>query len=187
MQVLVESLERFQVLLQGEIPEAQFLWDKVDKRSAKPKDEDSFSDYVKTYLDKDLKQRGVIMSREVRIHKGERTDIHVDAVVLEGSGKIYDSVTVIIECKGCWNPELHNAMRDQLVGRYLKDNRCQHGLYLVGWFNCAKWSARDGRRKQALRLCPNIDDARQKLTAAAADLSKDPIRVKSVVLNASLR
>ena len=187
IQVLVESLGRLQALLQGEIPEAQFLWDKVDRRSAKPKDEDAFSDYVKINLDKDLKQRGVIVNREVRIHKGERTDIHVDAVVLEGSGKIYDSVTVIIECKGCWNPELHNAMRDQLVGRYLKDNHCQHGLYLVGWFNCAKWSGRDGRRKQAFRLCPNIDDARQKLTAAAADLSKDSIRVKSVVLDASLR
>ena len=187
IQVLVESLGRLQALLQGEIPEAQFLWDKVDRRSAKPKDEDAFSDYVKINLDKDLKQRGVIVNREVRIHKGERTDIHVDAVVLEGSGMIYDSVTVIIECKGCWNPELHNAMRDQLVGRYLKDNHCPHGLYLVGWFNCAKWSGRDGRRKQAFRLCPNIDDARQKLTAAAADLSKDSIRVKSVVLDASLR
>jgi hypothetical protein len=187
MQVLVESLERFQVLLQGEIPEAQFLWDKVDKRSAKPKNEDSFSDYVKTYLDKDLKQRGVIVNREVRIHKGERTDIHVDAVVLEGSGKIYDSVTVIIECKGCWNPELHNAMGDQLVGRYLKDNHCQHGLYLVGWFNCAKWSGRDGRRKKALNLCPTIDNTRQKLTAATADLSRDSTRVKSIVLDASLR
>ncbi|MDO8356505.1 MAG: hypothetical protein Q7U76_08965 [Nitrospirota bacterium] len=187
IQVLVESLDRFQSLLQGEIPEAQFLWDKVDKRSSKPKNEDAFSDYVKTYLDKDLKQSGVIVNREVRIHKGERTDIHVDAVILESSGKAYDSVTVIIECKGCWNPELHNAMRDQLVGRYLKDNRCQHGLYLVGWFNCAKWSGRDGRRKQALRLCPNIDDARQQLSTTAADLSKDLIRVKSVVLDASLR
>lgn len=186
IQVLVESLERFQALLQGEIPEAQFLWDNIDKRSAKPKDEDAFSDYVKTYLDKDLKQRGVIVNREVRIHKGERTDIHVDAVVLENSGKIYDSVTAIIECKGCWNLGLYNAMYDQLVGRYLKDNHCQHGLYLVGWFNCAKWSGQDERRKRALRLCSNIDDTRQKLTAAAADLSKDLIRVKSVVLDISL-
>ena len=127
------------------------------------------------------------MNREVRIHKGERTDIHVDAVVLDVSRKIYDSVTVIIECKGCWNPELNDAMRDQLVGRYLKDNHCQHGLYLVGWFNCAKWSGRDSRRKKAFNLCPAIDDTRQKLTAAAVDLSKDPIRVKSVVLDASLR
>jgi predicted NACHT family NTPase len=186
IQVLFESLKRFQARLQGEKPEAKFLWDKVDKHSAKPKDEEAFSDYVQIYLDNDLKQRGVIVNREVRIHKGERTDIHVDAVILESSGKAYDSVTVIIECKGCWNPELHNAMRDQLVGRYLKDNHCQHGLYLVGWFNCAKWSGRDGRRGRARRLCPNIDDTRQKLTAAAADLSKDPIRVKSVVLDTSL-
>ncbi len=187
LQVLIESLERFQADLQGEIPEAQFLWDKVDKRSAKPKDEEAFSDYVKIYLDKDLKQRGVIVNREVRIHKGERTDIHVDAVVLQASGEIYDSVTVIIECKGSWNPELHNAMRDQLVGRYLKDNHCQHGLYLVGWFNCGNWAEADGRKKQALRFCPQIDDTRQKLAASAADLSRDSVRVKAVVLDASLR
>jgi hypothetical protein len=187
IQVLLESLKRFQARLQGEKPEAKFLWDKVDKHSAKPKDEEAFSDYVQIYLDNDLKQRGVIVNREVRIHKGERTDIHVDAVVLESSGRAYDSVTVIIECKGCWNPELHNAMRDQLVGRYLKDNHCQHGLYLVGWFNCEKWSGLDGRKKKALRLCPNIDDTKQKLAVSAADLSKDSISIKSVVLDASLR
>lgn len=186
LRVLVQSLDRFQALLQGEIPEAQFLWDKVAKRSAKPKDEEAFSDYVKTFLDKDLKQRGIIVNREVRIHKGERTDIHVDAIALKTSDEIYDSVTVIIECKGCWNSELHSAMRDQLVGRYLKDNHCQHGLYLVGWFNCENWSEADGRKKRALKLCPQICDTREKLAASAADLSRDSVKVQSVVLDASL-
>lgn len=187
MQVLVESLERFQALLQGETPEAQFLWDNVSKSDAKPIDENTFTDYVKIHLEKDLKHRGIVLNREVRIHRGERTDIHVNAIIHTASAESYDSITVIVECKGCWNPGLHDAMRDQLVGRYLKDNHCQHGLYLVGWFNCANWSGRDRRKKQALRLCPNIDDTRQKLAASAADLSKDSIRIKSVVLDASLR
>ena len=187
MQVLVESLERFQSLLQGETPEAPYLWDNVSKSDAKPKDENSFSDYVKIHLEKDLKQRGIVLNREVRIHRGQRTDIHVNAVIQAGSGQLYDSITAIIECKGCWNPGLYDAMRDQLVGMYLKDNHCQHGLYLVGWFNCVNWSEEDGRKKQALILCPSIDDTRQKLTVSAADLSRDQIRVKSVVLDASLR
>ncbi|MCX5722813.1 MAG: hypothetical protein NT179_12415 [Nitrospirae bacterium] len=187
IQVLVESLGRLQAQLQGETPEAQFLWDNVSRSDARPKDEDTFSDYVKIYLEKDLNQKGIVLNREVRIHRGERTDIHVNAIIHAASTESYDSITVIIECKGCWNPGVHDAMRDQLVGRYLKDNRCQHGLYLVGWFNCAKWSGQDGRKNQAFRLCPNIDDTRHKLTASAADLSQDSIRVKSVVLDASLR
>lgn len=187
IQVLVESLGRLQAQLQGETPEAQFLWDNVSRVDARPKDEDTFSDYVKIYLEKDLSQKGIVLNREVRIHRGERTDIHVNAIIHAASAESYDSITVIIECKGCWNPGVYDAMRDQLVGRYLKDNRCQHGLYLVGWFNCAKWSGQDGRKNQAFRLCPNIDDTRHKLTASAADLSQDSIRVKSVVLDVSLR
>jgi predicted NACHT family NTPase len=187
LQVLVESLERFQALLQGERPEAPFLWDNVSKSDAKPKDENMFSDYVIAFLNKDLKQKGIILNREVRIHRGQRTDIHVDAVTQAAPGEPYDSITVIIECKGCWNPGLYDAMKDQLVGMYLKDNHCQHGLYLVGWFNCGNWSEEDGRKKQAWKLCPTIDHTRQRLTEFAADLSKDSIRIKSVVFDASLR
>jgi hypothetical protein len=187
IQVLVESLERFQAQLQGETPEAPYLWDNVSKLDAKPKDENAFSDYVKIHLEKDLKERGIVLNREVRIHRGQRTDIHVNAVIQTASGQLYDSITAIIECKGCWNPGLYDAMRDQLVGMYLRDNHCQHGLYLVGWFNCGNWSEEDGRKKQAEKLCPTIDYTRQRLTAFAADLSKDSIRIKSVVLDTSLR
>lgn len=186
MQVLVESLENFQAMLQGETPEAQFLWDNVSKSAARPKDENTFSDYVKIHLDKEVKQRGIVLNREVRIHRGERTDIHVNAVTQTASGDSYDSITVIIECKGCWNPELYQAMENQLVGRYLKDNHCKYGIYLVGWFNCTRWSNSDDRKQRAEKLCPNLRDTRQKLDNAAADLSKAAIRVQSVVLDTSL-
>jgi hypothetical protein len=186
IQVLVESLERFQSLLQGETPAAQFLWDNVSTSDAKPKDENMFSDYVKVFVERDLKQKGIVLNREVRIHRGQRTDIHVDAVTQTAPGQPYDSITVIIECKGCWSPELYDAMKDQLVGMYLKDNHCQHGLYLVGWFNCANWSALDGRNRRATKLCPDIDVTRQKLAISATNLSKDSIRIKSVVLDTSL-
>lgn len=187
IQVLVESLERFQSLLQGETPEAPYLWDNISKSDAKPKDENMFSDYVIAFLSKDLKQKGIILNREVRIHRGQRTDIHVDAVTQAAPGEPYDSITVIVECKGCWNLGLYDAMKDQLVGMYLKDNHCQHGLYLVGWFNCGNWSEEDGRKRQAEKLCPTIDNTRQRLAAFAMDLSRDSTRVKSVVLDASLR
>ena len=187
LQVMTESLERLQTTLQAAIPEAQFLWDNVSKSDAKPKDENMFSDYVKVFLDRDLNQKGIVLNREVRIHRGQRTDIHVDAITQTAQDQPYDSITAIIECKGCWNPGLYDAMKDQLVGMYLKDNHCQHGLYLVGWFNCGNWSEEDGRRKQAKKLCPTFDYTKQRLAAFAEDLSKDSIRIKSVVLDASLR
>ncbi|SPP64808.1 NACHT domain-containing protein [Nitrospira lenta] len=186
LELLIESLERFQSLLQGETPEAPYLWDNVSKSDSRPKDENMFSDYVKIFLEKDLKTKGIILNREVRIHRGQRTDIHVDAITQAAPGEPYDSITVIIECKGCWNPGLYDAMKDQLAEMYLKNNHCQHGLYLVGWFNCVNWSAQDGRKGQAERLCPKIDDTRQTLAASALELSNSPIRIRSVVLDASL-
>jgi hypothetical protein len=186
LRVLVESLERLQANLQGETPEAQFLWENIGKADTKPKDEGAFSDYVKIHLDKDLKQRGILLNREVQIHRVERTDIHVDAVNKSDSGERYDAVTVIIECKGCWNPGLHGAMNEQLVERYLNDNHCKHGLYLVGWFNCLTWSDQDNRKQKALRLCPSINDFRRKLQESAESLSQDQIEIRSVVLDASL-
>jgi hypothetical protein len=77
-------------------------------------------------------------------------------------------------------------MENQLVGRYLKDNHCKYGIYLVGWFNCTRWFNSDDRKQRAEKLCPNLRDTRQKLDKAAADLSKASIRVQSVVLDTSL-
>ena len=187
LQVLVESLERFQNLLQGETPEAPFLWDNASKSDAKPKDENTFADYVKIHLEKDLKLRGIVLNREVRIHSGaHRTDIHVNAITKKHTGESYDSITVIIECKGCWNNELYVAIPNQLIGKYLKDNHCQHGLYLVGWFNCSNWSTDDYRKQNAERLSPTIVKTRESLVASAENHSNKSIKIQSVVLDASL-
>jgi hypothetical protein len=99
-------------------------WRKITDSAYIPKDENRFSDYVVRYLKNNLKERGVIVNREVEIRRGERTDIQVDAVRKKPNGDVYDSITVIIEVKGCWNDELNSAMEVQLVNRYLKDNTC---------------------------------------------------------------
>jgi hypothetical protein len=140
---------------------------------------------VKRYLDEDLRQRGVIINREVEIRRGEQTDIHVDAVVRASDREMYDSVTVIIEVKGCWHEDLDHAMKTQLVDRYLKDNRCQQGLYLVGWFNCDQWDDGDYRKRQAPKL--SIPEAQQRFDAQAEDLSQQGMRIRAVVLNTVLR
>ncbi len=117
--------------------------------------------------------------------QGERTDIHVDAVLRDSHGDTHDVVSVIIEVKGCWNPELGTAMRTQLVDRYLKDNPCRHGLYLIGWFKCDQWDNSDDRKRRTPQL--DKDGARKRFDTQAADLSQEGIRIKAFIMNTAIR
>ncbi|BAZ33929.1 hypothetical protein NIES4074_64430 (plasmid) [Cylindrospermum sp. NIES-4074] len=150
-----------------------------------PKDENRLSDYVARYLKNNLKNRGIILNREVEIRRGERTDIQVDAVMKKPTGDVYDSVTVIIEVKGCWNDELDTAMKIQLVDRYLKDNTCKHGVYLIGWFNCEQWDKSDSRKGKSPKI--SINEAREKFDKKAEELSQLGVKVKAFILNTALR
>ena len=196
LDVLIESLKRLEVKLQGETPKAIDLWNEVkngENTSYKPKDENRLSDYIKTYLDEDLNSRGIIANREVEIRRGigggtgERTDIHVDALrVAPGFGvESFDKLTVIIEVKCCWNQKLNVAMESQLMDRYLKDNHCDYGLYLVGWFNCNQWDETDYRKNQAPQI--SAVEAQMKFTHQADDLSRHDKLIKSLVINTALR
>jgi len=193
--VLVESLSRLESRLQGETPAASDLWNEIRGKGKNfkytPKDEDRLSDYVKRHLESDLAGSGLIINREVEIRRGtgkgdgERTDIHVDAVVRSASGDDSDVVRAIIETKGCWNRGLRTAMAHQLVGRYLKDNKCRHGLYLIGWFLCESWDSSDQRKRQTPKV--NIDKMRKELELQARTLSVCDLKVRAVVLNTALR
>lgn len=190
--VLIESLQRLEIELQGETPAARDVWDLVNSKPLKykPVDENTFSGYVKRFLDRNLKQRGIIANREVELRPnqggalGERTDIHVDAVIRNSNGEVDDSITVIIEVKGCWHKELDTAMETQLVNRYLQDNTCKHGLYLVAWFNCPQWDDSDYRKRNTPNI--SLEEAKKQFNRQAESLSLDVI-VKAFVLNTALR
>ena len=96
----------------------------------------------------------------------------------------YETVRVIVETKGCWNAGLKTAMKDQLVDRYLKDNDCQHGLYLVGWFCCAEWDPGDPRFTKTPGW--GLDEAREYLDKQAKELSAG-MSIRSLVLNCAFR
>lgn len=141
LQVILESLHRFQAMLKGKNPISYFLWDKVNDGSEKTythKDENSFSDFVKMHLEYDLRGTGIIIDREVEIKRavgrgtGERTDILVQAFNPENPSL---RSTVVIEAKGCWHNELKIAMKSQLIDRYLSEWKADCGIYLVGWFH----------------------------------------------------
>lgn len=189
LEVIIESLKRLEAKLQEKPqPAAIELWNKIKKNTEyiyTPKDENEFSDYVKRRLNEDLKERGIIVNREVEIRRGERTDIYIDAVMQNQCKEVYDSITVIIEVKGCWHPDLNHAMKTQLMDRYLKDNRCQYGLYLVGWFNCVQWEDNDYRKKRSQNI--SVDEARKQFDKQATELSQQCTRIKTFVINTALR
>lgn len=191
LDAIVASLRRLDEELQGETPAAIDLWNEFGKGRFRPKDENDLSNYVKRHLDKDLKRQGVVVNREVEIRRGvgdglgETPDIHVDAFVRDGHDAVADVVTAIVEVKGCWHRELSTAMESQLVGRYLKDNPCQHGLYLVGWYNCPQWDPDDDRSTRAPTSLR--EEAEQRFASQAGLLSTTDLDVRAFVLNTALR
>jgi hypothetical protein len=153
-----------------------------------------------------LKSRGIIANREVELRRGfrckpeertdihvdavggnpgERTDIHVDAVIQLPTGETYDCITVIIEVKGYWHEHLQTAMKSQLVHRYLADNACKYGLYLIGWFSCPQWDSEDSRNKKIPQK--NIDEAKIHFDRQAEMLSTSGNVVRAYVMNTALR
>jgi len=187
LDAVIQSLKNLDLLLQGETPMAISLWNEWNenhKNLYRPKDENRLSDYVKTHLEKELKQRGVIVNREVEIRRGEETDIRVDAIKKTANGNIYDTVTIIIEVKGCWHRELENAMTTQLKDRYLKNNQCRVGLYLIGWFNCDKWDRKDYRYDDTPKY--SLSEAKIRFENQAGSLCTEEILLKSYILNLSI-
>ncbi len=151
----------------------------------RPIEENEFSDYIKRYLTSDLKERRIIANREVVISKEDRTDIYIEAWSDASHREASDKVSVIIEVKGCWNKKWQTAMKEQLVDRYLKQYSCQHGIYLVGWFKCSSWDAKDSRC-QATPKKKSMLQVREQLENQAGSLSQQGIHVKAVVINAAI-
>jgi hypothetical protein len=75
-------------------------------------------------------------------------------------------------------------MQSQLVDRYLRDNQCRCGLYLVGWFMCDAWDESDDRKKAVPAM--TIEKARQYFSDQAANLSQNDLQIRSYVLDSRL-
>jgi hypothetical protein len=177
---IIESLHRLEARLHGETPAVADLWNQD-----RPKDEEHFSNYLKRHLSDDLIQHGIISNREVKIRPGAFTDIHIDAVRPGGRGDPLDVVSVIVEAKGCWNKDLKTDMRAQLRDRYLKENQCAHGLYVVAWFLGPRWTKKDYRLGQTPKL--TLEEARNLFEAQARELSNGGVTLKAFVLDTALR
>ena len=189
IETVMESLERLDVKLHDELPAVRDLWN-TPQVGFSPKDEQEVADYVVRHLREDLRGRGIIVNREVQIRRGigdgtgQRTDIHVDAVLPEERDGDFDRIYAIVELKGNWHSELRSAMQTQLRDRYLTQAGSRNGLYLVAWFVCEKWRDDDSRKKQCPAL--TLSKARELFSQQAIGLSKDGSYIRSYVLDASL-
>jgi hypothetical protein len=150
VEVVMESLDRLQEnLTRTQNPQVGDLWNYQGRGTSRhsfcPKDEEDISGKIAGWLQTDLgRASGVILNREVQPRRGQKTDVLVDAIADANKGK--QRVTIVIEVKGCWNPEVTTAIQTQLVDNYLQTNGWTRGIYLVGWFLCQRWD--DPKRPQ---------------------------------------
>jgi hypothetical protein len=177
MEAVMDSLERLQNQVSiVESSEHMALWNEVQGKMT-PKTEKTLSDMIIAWLSRDLgKTAKIILNREVQASRLGRLDIKVEAF-----GKKADTpITVVVEVKGSWNREIPNAVKDQLVGRYLDRNQWTHGIFLVGWFG--NYSSQSIPSFWATN---NFKKASAYLESCVTKQHGPPHHVKGVLLNCS--
>jgi hypothetical protein len=186
-ELLVSALRKFEKDLHGVQNPVRALWDRQAGGSTfRPVEEDSFSDNVRLFLRRELVESGVVANREVEVARvpgapiGRRTDIRIDAVRRSADGGSHDTITAVIESKGCWNDALFGALTDQLFGDYMVTLRAPVGIYLVGWFDKPKWDLKDRRKRQAPDL--SLQEAQSRLDGEAAAIPQGYM-VRAVVID----
>lgn len=190
LDVIIESLTRLQGELQGEWRSVVNLWNEA-KSGNEPKSEEHLSQEVARHLKRDLKERGVVVGRELQIQMlvhggagGLRTDIDVQAPTSSVGNRSVELPRAIIEVKGSWNPEVPSAMQEQLVDRYLDPQHVRAGLFLVGYFTCKSWVK--GRRYRESCRRGSQAELEAMLRQQAAGLTNAMRVVRACVLNTSL-
>jgi len=187
MNLILDSLSRLEISLQGSNSISGVLWDKVNSGNYSPKSEEHLSDYIKQHLDRELKSIGISSYREVQLRKpnyisggkkGEVTDIYVSFTHPETK----ESFNVIIEVKGSNNQEVNANMKAQLSDRYLETDQCKHGIYLVAWYNCKAYKKQANKTQQSTLL-----QARKHYNDMADKLNGGEKSIKSFVLDCSLK
>jgi hypothetical protein len=211
LDVVIESVKRFQQSLHKELPAVRDLWDRQLKRLQEkgkcknqgkikeegkekytwvPLDERPLTDRVARHLREDLTEKGIVIGREVQIRPGQFTDIHVDGVATCDNADRLNIIKVIVEVKGCWNVGMEQDMEGQLLERYMNENSCNHGLFLVGWFHCDSWDQRDYRSKRPSKKITEmpIEKVQELLDRQSAELSGRTGKViRAFVLDSRMR
>jgi hypothetical protein len=184
--ILLEILDKFAAELHGAQTPVRDLWDRQGTSQLyRPIDENGFSDVIARYLRQHLSAAGIFANREVEVVRhpgapvGQRTDILINTLRRTETGEPLDPIAAVIEAKGCWNAELFTALQSQLVQDYMVRLQAPVGIYLVGWFNPAKWDPEDSRQ---VRVKKTIEEVRRQLDEQAA-AAPEGFRVRAVIVD----
>jgi hypothetical protein len=113
----------------GAVADLWSQWpDGTSRLSYRPKYELSFTDNVKRFLDRDLRQYTISSNREVENRPGNETDILVTYVDRNTRGREVCRYHVVIEARGSWHDELFTAIESQLANRYLVNYETDRGF-----------------------------------------------------------
>jgi hypothetical protein len=181
MEAVSQSLLDYQDAIRAEGSRVMRLWNEASFGHT-PKPEESLSREISAELQGLLGARGVKATLETKIREGQFVDIYVSAVTADSKHR---ELSLIIEVKGCWNPELKTALKTQLEQRYLKGNQSPLGIYLVVWFLCDKWDESDSRKKRT--RFKSLSRLLKYLEAQASTVSGNGrVRIRPFVLDATI-
>jgi hypothetical protein len=137
--VVLEALDTLQEQALWPHGWSMLMWNRAEEATRDewwPTWEDNLSNLICAFLREHLAERKPVINREVEIRPknidGARTDIHIQATDPRDSAS--EPLTVIIEVKGCWNPEIRTGISRQLVP-YLQPHPGWAGIFLVGYFH----------------------------------------------------
>lgn len=134
LQVIMESLGRYQTSLTGvNNPLVRFLWHE-HKGYTSHRSEKDFSNHIQAFFSADL--RKMFSNREVQLNCGRKgqTGARTDILINASAEEVAVPLSLCIEVKGSWNPEVKTAYKTQLVDKYMDVGGADAGIFLVGWF-----------------------------------------------------
>jgi hypothetical protein len=184
-----ESLAVLEEDLQGYNGTVVNLWNRDQDRfdahtQCWPCWEDDLSDTVASFLRRDIGGHRVVVNREVQVRRtglpGLRTDLQIEATASPGTRQ--HTIRVVIEAKGCWNPELPETAQTQLRA-YLSEPHTA-GLLLVGYFDCTRWNT---KKRGCRSTNHSIDDVLRDQLAQVHQLTQhSPLLAAAHVLDCRL-
>jgi hypothetical protein len=159
----------------------------------RPKPEAALSAYLAHEFTLRLTGRGVAVNREVLVQPrnpygaGDRTDIAVQATLVHHPyaatpAAAPERLVVVVEVKGAWNDGLLSDQRNQLAVRYLPESSSDTGIYVVGWYPVALWTAAPDRRRTKARRLVREDVERALAEQAVKIISELKLHTRPVVL-----
>ena len=200
-QVVLDALDTLQKQALQSHGWSMLMWNREDEKATTgwwPTWEDNLSNLICAFLREHLAEQKPVINREVEIQPsrldGGRTDVLAQAADPRDAAS--QPLTVIIEVKGCWNPEISTGIGQQLAP-YLEPRPGWAGIFLAGYFHhpggehesytgapkTAGKAGRRGRHRTPREHTPEqilADLRRQQAAAVPADIHVGVLRLPLV-------